>query len=143
MKFTRRLHASWLFALGVASSMTVPKVRPGFSDDDFEELLRDSRMFAVCQGASAALRTAWRQARVGTWYRRVSTCWTLRSRTERVRAAFASMAIGGITALVLRAVGPLPIAPLTWVLPVAAILVGSIGSIAADVVARAAAVEPS
>jgi hypothetical protein len=53
------------------------------------------------------------------------------------------MAIGGVTALVLRAVGPLPVAPLTWVLPVAAILIGSIGSIAAGVVARAVAEEPS
>ena len=143
MKFTPRLRPSWLFALGLASSMTVPKVRPGSSDDDFEEVLRDSRMFAVCHGVSAALRTAWRDAQVGAWYRRMSTCWTLLSGTERLRATFASMAIGGVTALVLRAVGPLPVAPLTWVLPVAAILIGSIGSIAAGVVARAVAEEPS
>jgi hypothetical protein len=143
MKFTRRLRASWLFALGIASSMTVPKVRPGFSDGDFEEVLRDSRMFAVCQGASAAARTAWREARVGTWYRQVVSSWTLLSRTERLRAAFASMVIGGIIALVLRALGPLPVAPLTWVLPVAAVLLGSIGWVAAGVVARAVAAETS
>jgi len=143
MTFTRHLRTSWLFALGVASSLTAPKVRPGFSDDDFEQVLRGSRMFAVCHGASAALRTAWLEARVGRWYRQVDARLTLLSRTERLRAAFASIAIGGVTALVLRAIGPSPVPPLTWVLPVAAILAGSIGSIAAGVVARAVGVEPS
>ena len=139
----RRLRTWWLFALGLASSIATPKIVPGVSDDDFEEVLRASRIFAVCHGASAVLHTAWREARVGIYYRRVHGSWTALPRTERVRAAFASMAVAGATALWLRTAGPLPVAPLTWGVPVAAVLIGSIGSIGAGVIARALAAEAS
>jgi predicted alpha/beta hydrolase family esterase len=134
---TRRLYLWWRAAVALAATPTTPRIAPAASDRAFAAELRHSRLLTLCHAASTMTRAAWPDARVNRWSQRVRAQFAALPAAERVRHVAGAIAAAGLTALVLRVAGPSWVAPFTWVLPLAFALVGAVGVIAAEPLARA------
>lgn len=129
----------WLAALAMAATLTTPKVTPGASDQSFADVLCDSWLFAAGRNVSRAAGAAWQDATIHTWSRRLMAPVAMSSGAHRVRLAAVTGAVAGLTAFALSAMGPLWVAPFTWVLPVAVTLIACVAFAAAEPLSRAIA----
>jgi hypothetical protein len=135
----RTLQRLWVAAVAMAAILTTPKVAPGASDQRFADVISDSWLFAVCRDASRAVSAAWQDARVHTWWRLLMAPVAMSSGAHRVRLAAVTSAVAGCMALALGAMGPVWVAPFTWVLPVAVTLIACVAFAAAGPLSRAIA----
>jgi hypothetical protein len=134
----RRLRI-WQCAVELAAGLTTPRADVAASDRTFEALMRDSWLLSIVHAAAASGRGWWRHARSRTWSLRLGAAWAALTRTERVRVAGMLALVAGLTAEAAQAARPMPVGPLSWVLPIAIAALGFLASIAAGPLARAVA----
>jgi hypothetical protein len=127
--------------LALASSLTTPKRMPERSDAAFEDILRDSSLFGICRAMSRATQTAWQHAVVNRSLHRLRLGLGVATApgADPVRIASIAGVAGGVTALLLQALGPAWIAPFIWILPAVAVLLGCVAFFAAEPLSRAMA----
>jgi hypothetical protein len=134
-----RIRLWWHSAIALASGLTPPRPDVAASDRAAEMVVRESRLFGAVHAAGAAGRRAWPHARSRAWSLRIAAGWAALSGAERVRAAGVAACVGGLTAILVQAAKPVPVGPLSWVLPAAVAGLGLLASIAAGPLARASA----
>src|SRR5436305_13371819 len=122
----RAVQRVWVAAVAMVATLTTQKVEPGASGQLFTDVLAESFLFSPCRDASRALSTAWQDATIHTWSRRLLAPVAMWSGGHRVRLSAVAGIVAGCTALALHAIAPGSVAPFTWVLPVAATLIASV-----------------
>ncbi len=129
----------WSFTRWAIDALTSPRADVAASDGAFLALTRDSLSGAGLFRLSRVVRDAWTHSRA-----RIAVEWmrgdlTPASGTARFAIRGWIAAGAGVTAAVLNAVKPVPVAPLTFLLPAIAIIAGLVTLVAASPLARASA----
>jgi len=127
----------WRFTRSALEGLTRPRADVDACDRDVERLAHDSRLGAALHRASRTIDSAWDSS-------------LLRRELAAIAADLSpSAAIGwrmsgwiavvaGVTILALDAIKPVPIGPLSWLLPSAIAVAGAVTMMLAALLARAA-----
>ena len=129
----------WQSAIALANRLTAPRPDVEASDRAAETVVRDSRLFSLLDAADASVHRAWPHARSRSWSLRIVAGCAALSGAEQVRATGIVALVGGLTAILVQAAKPVPIGPLSWVLPAVVAGLGLLTSLAAGPLARAIA----
>jgi hypothetical protein len=124
-------------AHAVASGLITPRTDIAASDRIVEQQLKSSAVAAIVRRAVTPIDAAREASMALSSARQVRAAWLSLPRAARVRATGCVMAIAAITVLLLDAARPGPMAPLLWVVPVTACVLGVLLALAADAFARA------
>jgi len=128
----------WDFAVRALTALTTP-ADTGACDRGVEQLARESVAGNVLHRASTVIRQAW----LASWFRSVAmslaAALTPSPASASWRVAGWMIAVTGATALGLNQLAPIPLGPLTWVVPSALVALGLLVMAAAAPLSRAAA----
>jgi hypothetical protein len=131
-----RLVRWWSVAEGVAAGLTAPGADVDGRDRDVARLLRSSRLAAAASGVAAAAARAWRGARIRRAACRAISVWAALPPAARIRMAGWAVAVAGATAWLAQWTKPMPVGPLSWLVPIAAAALGALAAAAAHPFAR-------
>lgn len=128
----------WFFTKSALEGLTQPRADIDACDRDIERLAYDSRIGAALHAASRAIEAAWS----GSFARReLSAVAAQVAPTAAIgwRMSGWIAVVAGGTILGLDAIKPVPIGPLSWLLPSVIVFAGALTMILAGPLARAAA----
>ena len=128
----------WDFAVRTLTALTAP-ADTGACDRAVEQLARESLAGNVLHRVSTVARQAWLTSWFNASVSRLNAVLASSSPAAAWRVAGWMIAVTGATALGLNRLAPIPLGPLTWVLPSAIVAAGLIVMAAATPLSRAAA----
>ena len=129
----------WAFALGVLEGLTAPAADTPACDRALEQLARASRLGSLTHRVSWTVRRAWLASRVRAELSRWAGDLTPAAPAAAVRVRAAIVAVAGATAFVLNAAKPMPVGPLSWIVPAALLACGLLAILVAGPLASAIA----
>lgn len=129
----------WDFAVRAFGALTTPGADIGACDRAVEQLARDSRAGAAVHHVSVVIRNAWTSSAFRSSANALFGTLTPASPSASWRVAGWMVAVVGATAAGLNRLAPIPIGPLTWVVPSALVAAGVFVMAAAGPLSRAAA----
>ena len=121
----------WKFARLSLEALTEPRADVVARDRAMEQLARESRLGAALHRASWIIRSAWRDSRAR------AAAAAIGNRLAPVRVRGWIVAVAGVTALGLNAVKPMPLGPLSWVVPSLVVAAGVLIMLLAGPLSRA------
>jgi hypothetical protein len=121
----------WRFTRLALEALTEPRADVGACDRAMEQLARESRLGAALHRASWIIRSAWSGSRTRT------AAAAIGNRLAPVRVRGWIVAVAGATALGLDAVKPMPLGPLSWVVPSLVVAAGVLIMLLAGPLSRA------
>ena len=133
----KRLFGWWLFAEAAVRLLSAPRKDVARSDREVEQVFRESWLFTSGRAMRARAMRAWADSRVVARTRPIATALVPPDSTARVRVAGVIALVASITALILQALEPTPLGPLTWIVPAATAVAGAAIAVAAGPIARA------
>jgi hypothetical protein len=143
VEHSRRASSRWLgwwdFALEALDGLTAPKADTSACDRAVEQLARASWVGSLVDRPSVTIRRAWSDSQSHAWASWLARELAPAPPAATLRVAGWLIAVVGATALGLDAIKPMPIGPLSWVVPSGLVAAGLLLMAAAGPVARASA----
>ena len=129
----------WDFAVRAFTALTAPRADIDACDRAVERLARDSRAGGAVHHASVVIRRAWASSSFRAAACALVAQLTPSSSAVAWRVAGWMVSVIGATVLGLNALAPIPLGPLTWVVPSALVAAGMFVMASAGPLSRAAA----
>ena len=126
----------WTFSRGLVARLTNPRTDVADVDRRFETLLLGSTLVAFALSATPKIHAAWRGSRTRTVVNAAARALRPADHADRIRTVGAIVTVASLTALLCQALKPIPAEPFTWLMPVAAAVVGVVVMAAAVPLAR-------
>lgn len=125
----------WSFAERAAARLTAPRINADGTDADVGRVLSASRLSAVLSSVVSIFERAWRHAWLAQAARRTITPWLTLPTASKIRMIGWITTVAGGTALLVQALRPMPVGPLSWLLPLTAAAGGALAATTAGLLA--------
>ena len=127
----------WDFAVRALALLTTPRADIDACDRAVEQLLRESRVGGAVHQTSVAVERAWASSQVRAGAAAFAATLSGSSPAGGWRVGGWMVAVAGATALGLNQLSPIPIGPLSWIVPTVFIVAGLLVMAAARPLSRA------
>jgi len=109
----------WVFARRALEALSAPRADTAACDRAVEQLTRDSWLGSAADRSGATIGRAWRHSRLNQAASWLSGQLMPLPPAAVIRVAGWTIAVAGGTVLLLNATKPMPVGPLSWVVPAA------------------------
>jgi hypothetical protein len=132
----------WYFTRSAIAALTAP-ADTAATDRAVRDLAHDSRIGDALHAASRAVRRSWDNSRLRVWGTALSQVLTPDSPAQAFRVRGWIAVVAGVAALAFNAAKPVPVGPLSGLVPLLVIAAGALVMLMASPFARAAAARRS
>jgi hypothetical protein len=128
----------WHFTRSAIEALTAPADTEA-ADQAVRDLAHDSALGAALHGASRRVRNSWATSRLRAWGDAVGSALTLESPAQTLRVRGWIVVVAGAATIAFNAAKPVPVGPLSAVVPALVMAAGAVVMFMATALARAAA----
>jgi hypothetical protein len=129
----------WRFILDAIDALRFPRADIASADRAVRALARGSWLNRQMESAAALTRRSWSTSSCRALLAQLAALLTAAEQPSRIRTAGWTAAIASATVLLLNALKPVPVGPLSWMLPAIVGASGLLTMAAAEPIARALA----